>query len=185
MQCRRETTMTHLGAVAALLVLLGACRQPESTPPAGAEEPAAAAPATPDTDVHAPEVQPALDVEPALSSMRLAKATSSKLGVPVDLRYSFVGDPQAGLPVTLHLAAVPRVAGRNLNVTIKQVQGIQAKAAAIVAQKADLGGAYRQQLAVTRQAGGPEELRVLVTMEMPEGSAFGYFSVPLTGPANR
>jgi hypothetical protein len=63
-------------------------------------------------------------------------------------------------------------------VSIKDVDGIQAVAAPITAQKASAGTAYRRQLSVTRLAGGPSELRVLVTMEMPEGSAHSWFSVP-------
>jgi hypothetical protein len=115
---------------------------------------------------------------PELSSMTLA-AASSKLGVPVDLRYTFEESVQPGRPVTLHLAAVPRVAGTNLNVSIKDDPGIQLMAAApFGAQKATVATAYRQQLSVTKLASGPSELRVLVTMEVGEGSAFSWFGVP-------
>ena len=44
--------------------------------------------------------------------------SGSQLGVPVDLRYEFDGEVQTGRPVTLHLAAVPRVSGSNLQVSI-------------------------------------------------------------------
>jgi hypothetical protein len=118
---------------------------------------------------------------PDISSMKLAQPASSKLGVPVDLHYQFDGDMQAGRPAILHLAAVPRVAGGNLNVSIKESAGIQATATApaLAIQKASAGTAYRQQLSVTRSSDGPSELRVLVTMELPEGSAFSWFGVPL------
>ena len=51
-------------------------------------------------------------------------------------------------------------------------------AAPLTAQKANASQAYRQQLTVTRHADAPAELRVLVTMDVAEGSAFSYFSVP-------
>ena len=44
-------------------------------------------------------------------------------------------------------------------------------------QKASAHDAYRQQLSITRDASAPE-LRVLVTMDLPEGSSFGFFSIP-------
>ena len=196
MRSNPEATTTRIAAAAALLLVLGACRQPEppahqpapelpapkaapeSTPPAGGEEPAAATPAVPDADAKSPEV------EPTLSKMMLAQASSSKLGVPVDLHYSFDAEVQPGVPVTLHLAAVPSAAGTNLALSIKQVEGIQASAATLAVQKVSPGDAYRQQLSVTRQQGGPVELRVLVTMDMPVGSAFTYFSVPLVSPGS-
>lgn len=111
--------------------------------------------------------------------------SSSKLGVPVDLRYQFDGAVEPGRPVTLHLAAVPRVPGTNLSVTIKESTGIRATASALAAQKATVGTAYRQQMSVTRTAEGPAELRVLVTMDLPEGSAFGWFGVPLATAAEQ
>lgn len=116
---------------------------------------------------------------PDVSKMALARAVSSKLGVPVDLRYQFEDAVEEGRPVTLHLAAVPRVEGSNLTVSIKESAGIEAHSAPLSARKADASAAYRQQLSVTRHAGAPEEMRVLVTMDVAEGSAFGYFSVPM------
>lgn len=123
----------------------------------------------------------AAPVEPELSSMKLAASVSSKMGVPVDLRYQFDGGVQAGTPVTLHLAAVPRVAGTNLSVSVRKEPGIQTTAAEVRSQKAVATTAYRQQLSVTRLSNGPSELRVLVTMDLPQGSAFSYYSIPLDG----
>lgn len=123
--------------------------------------------------------------EPELASMKLATAESSKLGVPVDLRYSFDGTVEPGRPVTVHLAAVPRVEGTNLNVSIKEDPALQFAAAPFVAQKASSSTAYRQQLSVMKLASGPAELRVLVTMQVGETSAFSWFGVPLTEEAAR
>jgi hypothetical protein len=70
------------------------------------------------------------------------------------------------------------VAGSNLAVSIKEAPGVSTTAGELRAQKATATTAYRRQLSVTKLADGPRELRVLVTMDMPTGSAFGWFSVP-------
>ncbi len=180
---------------ATLAALLAACGKPEPPPPvvpppqASAEVASAAAPAAPvaaTTIAPAPQAQPAAATaspvagtvrEPELASMQLATMTS-KMGVPVDLHYQFDGDAQSGQPVTLHLAAVPRVEGSSLSVSVKQEPGVEFVKETMVEQKVTASTAYRQQLSVRRRADGPQELRVLVTMEMPIGSSFGYFSVP-------
>ncbi len=84
----------------------------------------------------------------------------------------------AGQPVTLHLAVVPRVAGSNLTMSIKREPGINAIASELTAQKASASATYRQELSVTKLAGGPSGLQVLVTMELPEGSAHSWFNIP-------
>jgi hypothetical protein len=106
---------------------------------------------------------------------------SAKLSIPVDLRYQFDSAVLPGQPVTLHLAAVPRVAGSNLKVSIKQSEGIQfGSAGPLRVQKATPSGVYRQQLSVTRAAAAAPNLRVLVTMDMGDGIAFGYYSIPFS-----
>ena len=141
--------------------------QPESTPPPP-EEPSAV-----------PKPTAAL-VGPSLESMQVARP-SAKMSVPVDLRYQFDAEPLPGQPVTLHLAAVPRVAGSNLKVSIKQTEGVQfGSSGPLRVQKATPSGLYRQQLSVTRASAGTQSLRVLVTMDMGEGVAFGYYSIPFT-----
>ena len=117
---------------------------------------------------------------PALADM-LPATISGKMGVAVDLRYSFEAAVQTGQPVTLHLAAIPQVSGSNLSVSIKSDPAIRTTAGEMYAQKATARSAYRQQLSVTRLADGASSLRVLVTMDMPIGSAFGYFGIPLDG----
>ena len=110
-------------------------------------------------------------------------ARSAKMTVPVDLNYSFSADPVTGQPTTLHLAAVPRVAGTNLAVSIKKEPGIHVQMAAGNAniQKARAAGVYRKQVSVTRLDPGASRVRVLVTMDLPYGSGFGFFSIPLDG----
>lgn len=155
---------------------------PEDTPAA----PAQPRPDAPPPTDPSPAAKPtAGEREPALESMQTARAPA-KLSVPVDLKYSFDTEPLANQPATLHLAAVPRVPGTNLAVSVKAADGVRvASAGKLNVQKASANGAYRQQLTITRQASVPE-LRVLVTMDLPEGSAFGFFSIPFdAGKASR
>jgi hypothetical protein len=147
-------------------------------PPADAAEPAPSPAPEPPPPTEPSAVPKPTSLEPGLDSMHAASA-SAKISVPVDLRYQFDSDPLLNQPVTLHLAAVPRVSGARLRVSIKNVEGVQIAAGPMEIQKAAATSAYRQQLSVTRTAMGPESLRVLVTMEMPEGTGFGYFSIPL------
>jgi len=150
------------------------------TPPADAAEPAPSpGPTAPPPTEPSPAAKPtAAANSPALESMERA-TPSAKMSVPVDLRFHFEGDPVANRPVTLHLAAVPRVAGSHLRVSVKQASGIALKGNALEVQKASAAGIYRQQFAVTKSTNAADTLRVLVTMDMPEGKAFGYFSVPV------
>jgi hypothetical protein len=179
-----------LVAAAAVLALCG-CTQVVSdartlppAPGAANADTAALAPTPAAATADVPPIAEALHPEPvvgepAISSMRLAEAPH-KLGVPVDLRYQFEGDAATGQPVTLHLAAVPRVAGSNLVVSIKKEDGISTTAVQLSAQKASAATAYRQQISVRKLAEGPAQLRVLVMMEVPAGSAHSWFTIPLS-----
>lgn len=171
--------------------LLAACTKPAPTPEAPAPTPPAGeapAPTLPPADAPAGPVQPGPDApppedsspapqpatvedEPALESMRLA-STNAKIGVPVDLRYSFDGD-------VLHLAAVPRVAGSDLRISVQRDAGLQFSEGSLNVQKAARAGVYRKQMSVTRSASGPAQIRVLVTLGVGEGSSHGFFTIPL------
>jgi outer membrane biosynthesis protein TonB len=152
----------------------------ESVPAPDATEPAPSPAPEPPPPTEPSAVPKPTSVEPDLESMRAA-SPGAKMGVPVDLRYQFESDPVPGRPVILHLAAIPRVAGTGLHVSVKAAEGLQLASAPLQIQKVAATSAYRQQLSVTRLASGPENLRVLVTMDLAEGKAFGYFSVPLDG----
>ena len=170
-------------------VLLGACGSPQSAAPApaaqAAPEPVVITPAEQATPVVMEAAKRSLELsgEPALAAMKVARQESSKMGVPVELRYLIEGDAMTGQPVTVYLAAVPREAGTNLAVSVKEDAGIQFQKAALNAQKVEAATAYRQQLQVVRLAGGPQQLRVLVTMDFPIGTGFSYFTVPLGAAA--
>lgn len=161
---------------------------PASQPPTGASLPQEA-PAASGSALPAQVAQPAAQAtakpaaEPDLASMKLAKPTSSKIGVPVDLRYEVEGDAMSGAPAILHLAAVPHVAGTNLKVSIKDDPGIEASKQPLNAAKVSAATPYRQQLSIRRLPSGPAEVHVLVTMDFPVGTGFSYFSVPLQAGA--
>ena len=120
---------------------------------------------------------PTAAAEPSLESMSLA-TPSAKASVAVDVRYSFDSAPLPGQPATLHLAAVPRVPGSNLRVSVKESAGVQLASGPPNLQKSNGPDVYRQQFSVTRSKDSPPQLRVLVTMDYAAGSAFGFFSVP-------
>lgn len=160
--------------------------QPTSVPAipdVPAPEPAAPAPEAPPPTEPSAVPKPASSNEPRIESM-LAAIPSSKMGVAVDLRYSFDGDMLPNQPVIVHLAAVPRVSGANMKVSVQQAAGLQIAAGPLTVQKASASGVYRQQFSLTRQAITSEPLRVLVTMQMGEDSGFGYFTIPLDGGTN-
>jgi hypothetical protein len=161
---------------------------PDAPPPAEAlpgpdevpADPAAPAPAAPPPTEPTATPKPAAAIQPSLDSMSVA-IPSAKMSVAVDLRYSFDNATLPNQPVTLHLAAIPRAPGANLKVSVKQVEGVELSAGPPNLQKSGASGAdvLRRQYSVTRGANAPSQLRVLVTMDMAEGSAFGFFSIPL------
>jgi hypothetical protein len=162
-------------------------------PPAGAPQGGKSAPVDPTTAPPAP-VQPAPQAppptepspaptptaarQPDVASMSLARPPA-KLGVAVDLRYQFDGAVVENQPVTLHLAAIPRVAGTNFNVSVKKVEGLEVSDRSLAVRKVDAAGVYRQELSVIRRASAPASIRVLITMDVPEGAGFGFYTIPL------
>jgi len=147
-------------------------------PPANTAEPAPSPPPAPPPPDEPSAVPKPAAAEPALDSMLVATA-SAKISVPVSLRYQIDGDALSGQPFTLHLAAIARVPGARLQVSVKNAPGLQIASGPLQIQKASAATPYRQSLALTRAASGPENLRVLVTMDLAEGTAFGYFTIPL------
>lgn len=82
--------------------------------------------------------------------------------------------------MALHLAVIPRLSGSNLTVTIEPANGVRSSANTLRAQLAEGQLAYRQQLSVTRDANGPAEMVILVTMDGADGRISRRFSLPLT-----
>jgi len=154
---------------------------PETPPPASSPSPGPdAPPPTEPSAVPKPTSAPT-SKEPNVDTM-LAAIPSSKMGVAVDLKYSFDGEVLPNQPVMVHLAALPRVEGGSMKVSVQNTAGLQMTTGnALTVQKADASGVYRQQFSMTRVAAQPAPLRVLVTMQMGEDTAFGYFTIPLPG----
>jgi hypothetical protein len=198
MRIHRIESAVHAVAAATLLAALlagcGKSAEPEAvpSPPPAPAETIPADPASPTESPTAP-AQPSASPpppsdpspapkptanEPGVESMHAATA-SAKISVPVELRYQFDGAVLPNQPVTLHLAAVARVAGTHLNVSVKQAPGLRVDAQPLSVQKVSAAGVYRQQLSITLSDGAPAALRVLVTMDLAEGSGFGFFTVPL------
>jgi hypothetical protein len=191
-----EGTMRATAGIALLALALSGCDKP--APQVAPQEPPvqpAPAPAIPDAPPDpapspAPDAppptepsaapKPASSGEPRVESM-LAAIPSTKMSVAVDLHYSFDGEVLPNQPVIVHLAAVPRVTGGNMKVSVQRAAGLQLAAGPLTVQKASASGVYRQQFSLTRLAGTPEPLRVLVTMQMGEDTGFGYFTIPLDG----
>jgi len=148
----------------------------ETTP---APPPDAPAPTDP-SGVPKPASSPAPTAEPPVDTMLAAiPSQNSKLGVGIDLRYSFDGAVLPNQPVTVNLAAMPRVGYSSLKVTVQEAPGYQLAATPLNVQKASASGVYRQRFSMTKVSANPEPLRVLVVAEMGENSAFGYFTIPL------
>jgi hypothetical protein len=160
---------------------------PETPPPAdpGAapQTPAQPAPAAPPPTDPSPAPTPTAANGPPLESMTLA-TPPAKLSVAVDLRYRFDSAVVVDQPVKLHLAAVPRVAGTNFTVSIRKIAGLDVANGGLVLDKVDASGVYRQEMTLIRRASAPDNIRVLVTMDVPEGAGFGFFSIPLDGGKN-
>jgi hypothetical protein len=212
MQTNYSGPTLRLCAGIVLLAVLASCSKPpkpgepdvgpppaESTPAAPTTTPSNGQPGSevPAPDSAAPAPAPTPDAPPPTDSSPIPKPTaaepnlnsmhaavpSAKISVPVDLRYQFDGEALPNQPVTLHLAAVSRVAGSNLHVTVRQMNGLQVASAPLEVEKTAVAGVYRQQLSITRAASGPDHLRVLVTMDEAGGNGFGYFTVPFS-PGN-
>lgn len=151
-----------------------ASASPEAMP-ADPAPPAETSP--PPTDPSAAPTPTAAQV-PELESMRLAKA-SGKLGVAADVRYAFDAAPAPGQPVMLNIAVIPRVAGQTLEFSLQPAEGMQIAAGPVTRLKVNQADTLRQQYAITRTAGMPGTLRVLVTHRWDGGSAFGFYSIPV------
>lgn len=199
---QNNQTIRNVAGATLLAVLLAACAQkapPAETPAAPATEAAAPAPApAPENTAPAesdpaaappnepsttppPAEPPAASIGPDIQSMKLARP-SAKISVAADVRYQLEGPLAPGQSATLHLAVVPRVAGAPVRVSIKENPELTISAGAASVQKLNSRDVYRQQFAVTRAAASARQIRVLVTMDVAEGTGFGFFTIPLETP---
>ncbi len=117
---------------------------------------------------------------PPLGEMHLA-AVSGKLGPPVDVRYLVSGVAAKNQPVTLQLAFVPRLDGRNLRVEFPETAGItiETGATALTAQKASKADVVRHTLLVTPTEADAGEVRAIVAIDVGEARYAGVVSIPV------
>jgi hypothetical protein len=116
---------------------------------------------------------------PAIEHMLLAQP-SAKASVPVDVRYQLRAPPTRDQPVTLELAFVARIPGRNLKVQFPRGESvtIDSGGATFAQQKAEVDGVVRRSLIVTPRA-EHGAVRVLVSMDVEGTRSFGIFSIPI------
>jgi len=199
MRTNKLDAVIRVTGLALLGLMLAGCAKPApenapmppSEPPANAAPTEVPAPGTPEpAPAPAPDAppptepstvpKPAASQEPAVESM-LAAIPSAKMSVAVDLHYSFDGAVLPNQPVIVHLAAVPRVGGANLKVSVQESPGLQLATAPLNVQKTSALGVYRQQFSLTKLATDSKAVSVLVIMQVGEDSGFGYFTIPLDG----
>jgi hypothetical protein len=128
--------------------------------------------------------QQANESVPDLASMQRA-VPSSKVGVPVEVRYRVVGTPGQNQPATLHLAFVPQVPGKGLKVEFPPSRGvsIETGGSPMTIQKATPEDVYRKNLLVTPLGSDAGQVRAMVWMEVEGGRTyFSIFQIPV-GPA--
>jgi hypothetical protein len=116
---------------------------------------------------------------PALEQMQLAER-SSKVSVPVDVRYQLRAAPARDQPVGLDLAFVSRVPGQNLKVEFPRAQAVTIDSGGVSfgQQKALPQDVMRRSLVVTpRESHGV--VRVLVSLDVEGARYFGVFSIPI------
>jgi hypothetical protein len=116
---------------------------------------------------------------PPLEQMKLAER-SSKVSVPVDVRYQFRAAATRDQPVGLDLAFVSRVPGRNLTVEFPRPESatIDSGGVSFAQQKAQPQDVMRRSLVVTpREDHGV--VRVLVSLDVEGARYFGVFSIPI------
>jgi hypothetical protein len=120
--------------------------------------------------------------EPAIEGMAPAQP-SSKISVPVDVRYQLSDPTLQDLPITVQIAVVPRVAGENLRVEFPDSPSVsvQSGGGASVEHKVEAAGIYRRKLSITPRTATGAAMRVLVSMDAEGGRYFGIFSIPLGG----
>jgi multifunctional 2-oxoglutarate metabolism enzyme len=181
----------------------GAASQPaQSAPDAGSEaSPQSPAPFEPG-DAVPPDMLPPAKPEPEpefvegmksasadgppLGEMHLA-AASGKLGPPVDVRYLVSGVVAKNQPVSVQLAFVPRLDGRNLRVEFPDTAGmaIETGAKALTAQKASKSDVVRHTLLVTPTEADAGELRAIVAIDVGEARYAGVVSIPVGRSAQK
>ena len=122
------------------------------------------------------------DAQPDFATMTAVQPRSGKIGVPVDVRYQYAGTITAGQPVSLHIAVIPRVEGRNLKIELPRTAGLASggkSPASAVFGKAAAADTLRYTVELTPLAGAPDHVPLIVSMDVGGGHFFSVFPIPL------
>jgi hypothetical protein len=177
-------TTTYRPTLAALVlsIVMSACGLPPSSNSAEPQTAPAAAAAATQADLP----PPAAAAEPEVAAMTLAAPVqSSKIGVPVEVRYVLAGVAARNQPARLDVAFVPRVEGANLEITFLDSESISidAGAAPLIVARTGTSSVHRRRLTVTPKAADVGEIRVQVTMDVGGGRYSSIFVLPVSGAA--
>jgi hypothetical protein len=119
---------------------------------------------------------------PDINQMSVAKQ-SSKVSVPIDVRYQISGAPSANKSVSVSLAFIPKVAGSDLRVEFPRSETVSvSETDEVMVQKADAKSVHRHNLVVTPTKGDAGEVRALVSMNVEGARYAGIFVIPV-GPS--
>jgi hypothetical protein len=103
-----------------------------------------------------------------------------KRGVPADVRYRFESSVELNKATGLVVEVKPHIVVDKMSVEVKGSGGVRVDAAPVAAiQKALPSQIYRQNLSITPLAEGADAVQVMITMESPEGLAFGIYQIAL------
>lgn len=137
---------------------------------------------------------PAAATKPAATAKPLAGATiaeatkgmvsgvtnPSKPGAPVDLKFELKARPEAGQPLPIEIAFVPRVATESLRATFIATEGLSVSSSVPAEfQKAQPASVYRHTLTVVPREDGVYYVSAIVLMDMPNGPEARTFSIPV------
>ncbi len=103
-----------------------------------------------------------------------------KRGVPADVRYRFDSSVELNKATGLVVEVKPHIVVDKMSIEVKGPAGVRVDSAPSAAiQKALPSQIYRQNLSVTPLVANAEAVQVMVTMESPEGLAFGIYRIAL------
>lgn len=105
---------------------------------------------------------------------------TSKPGAPVDLKFELKARPEAGQPLPIEIALVPRVASESLRATFIATDGLTVHSGGPAEYaKAQAAAVYRHTLTVVPREDGVYYLSAIVLMDMPNGPEARTFSIPV------
>jgi hypothetical protein len=104
---------------------------------------------------------------------------------PVDVAYRVIGPLTPGQPAVIELSLTPRLAASALELEVAPTIAyrIERSNAPIALGKVGAGMALRHSLTVTPVAGTPQDMRILVSVDVPGARYASVFRIPLSNTA--